>query len=390
MNEALSAVARSAKVALPAYLPGMGFSLDPPPPPWHNSQYACERPTPLKSAYNQGIVDALATLMLQRELTGDARGSLSYAKALSVIKSYPGDLVAHPEQAKQLKGVGQKISRQVQQYASTGRIPEVELILLDPTFTTLKTFNEVYRIGPSRARDLWAQGFRTIDDLVRSGVWSPVGEGKNAISVEEALAILPDLRICLTREETEHITSKICALMEEVIPGTESMVTGGYRRGKPTSSDIDLLFTSPPGAQGDEQLQWTHVEQLLAKMKQAGCLTHYISASGRPNDPFLEQASIVEVVVKIPPLPGQKELHRRVDLMFCRRDAWGAMAVGWTGSKMFERDLRRRAKELDLKFHSDALVDRFTNQFYPTPHEEDVFRILRLPYMLPEWRNCDP
>lgn len=399
-DESVKKLALEIGVAIPAILPGMSISLDP-PPKWQNSQYACERPTPLKSACNQGIVDALTVLHQQRGFTGDTRGSLAYLKALSIIKSYPGDLVTHPEEAKGLKGVGKKVAGQVSQFAELGRIPEADLILQDPAFVTLKAFNEVYRIGPAKARELWEKGFRTIDDLVTAGVWSPVGEGKNVIKVEDALSILPDLRIRISRHETEHIVSIIRALMEEILPGTESIIVGGYRRGKPTSSDIDVIFTSPPSGESAEEgqtavLQWRHVEQLMHALREKSYLKHYITASGSAHDPSLQDMALCEVVTKMPPPPAssgdgeQASLHRRVDLMFCRREVFGAMVTGWTGSALFERDLRRRAKELNLKFHSDALVDRNTHRLYSTPTEADVFRLLQIPYMPPEWRNCDP
>lgn len=391
VDEALSQVAREAGVALPAYVPGMGINLDP-PPKWVNSQYACQRPTPLKAAHNQGIVDALALIEQQREFVGDTRSALSHSKALSMIKSYPGDLIAHPEQARYLKGVGPKIAAMILQMAETGHIPEVELIRQDPAIAALKQLTEVYRIGPVAARRLWAQGFRTIDDLVKAGVWSPVGKGKHAISVEEALAIVPDLRTRMVRGEVEYIAGAIRETMEEVYPATESVICGGHRRGKATSSDIDLVFTSRPGSEGEQVLQWQHVQRLLDALAAKGYLKHYISITRHGGNAYLDRMAVAEVVLKLPESPSPeryKSRFRRVDLMFCRREVFGAMLVGWTGSKIFERDLRRRAKELGYKFHSDGLVTRDTEHLVPTATEADVFRLLQLPNMPAAWRNCD-
>lgn len=44
-------------------------------------------------------------------------------------------------------------------------------------------------------------------------------------------------------------------------------------------------------------------------------------------------------------LPGEKRLHRRVDLICAPPERYAAAVLSWSGSMMYERDLRRWAED---------------------------------------------
>ncbi|EJD44828.1 hypothetical protein AURDEDRAFT_124929 [Auricularia subglabra TFB-10046 SS5] len=74
---------------------------------------------------------------------------------------------------------------------------------------------------------------------------------------------------------------------------------------------------------------------------------------------------------------------RRVDLIFAPPEAYWAAVVGWTGSIIFERDLRLAAKDKGLKFNDSGI------EVIPAKDERDVFAICGLPWIEPVWRNAD-
>jgi len=59
----------------------------------------------------------------------------------------------------------------------------------------------------------------------------------------------------------------------------------------------------------------------------------------------LEKALTVFI---LPPERGIKRIHRRLDLIFAAPESYCTAIIGWSGSRMFERDLRLWAKRENL------------------------------------------
>lgn len=51
------------------------------------------------------------------------------------------------------------------------------------------------------------------------------------------------------------------------------------------------------------------------------------------------------VIFRLPPKAGKKRLHRQVDLICAPPARYAASVLSWSGSMMFERDLRRWTEE---------------------------------------------
>ena len=84
----------------------------------------------------------------------------------------------------------------------------------------------------------------------------------------------------------------------------------------------------------------------------------------------------------MPPNRGNlQQLHRRVDLIVSPYKYYWTAIVGWSGSTMFERDLRRWARQQGLKFWSGNVMNRLDSREIPAYSEEEVFRILGLDYI---------
>lgn len=414
------------------------------PPAWKDSGQACERPTPLQSRYNQDLVDELHVIQRERELSGDDQSALSYSRAVSALKAFPDDLRTDPSKAKHITGVGSKTYTLVEQYYKLGKIVEAEIIRLDCAFQVLNEFTSIYRVGPKGARELWEEGFRCIPQLIRAQRWNPCtnakvphghahGQRKTAsetsISISEALRIWPDLNVPIPREEIEEIDQMIANELHHILPGTVRQIVGGYRRGKIATMDLDVVYSYPPVAAAQSQdgggqakelsiaetTEYMHA--LKDRLESKGLITHYISlhnmkserhrgrdgggssrkrkvtgneGEGDRNDPDGEDLHVLEFVLKPPTSPTiPVSRHRRVDVLFAPYRVYGATVLGWTGSRMFERDLRRRARGRDFKFSSNGLVDLHSKEVVRTTDEKEIFRVLGLNYIPPEWRNCD-
>ncbi|XP_035109156.2 DNA-directed DNA/RNA polymerase mu isoform X5 [Callithrix jacchus] len=79
----------------------------------------------------------------------------------------------------------------------------------------------------------------------------------------------------------------------------------------------------------------------------------------------------------------------RVDLVVVPISQFPFALLGWTGSKLFQRELRRFSrKEKGLWLNSHGLFDPEQKTFLHAASEEDIFRHLGLEYLPPEQRNA--
>lgn len=169
-------------------------------------------------------------------------------------------------------------------------------------------------------------------------------------------------------------------------------ICGGYRRGKERTFDLDVII-----GHDDPPSRALHM-RLLDEMKKKGLVSHIVNVS-TPAASHLEYSStgtdaihidIANIVVLPHPSAAMpKPVHRRVDLVFCPLRVYGATVLGWTGSMTFERDLRLWAKSKGYNFSFDGLTNLAEETVVETRSEEEIFTLLGLEYMPPEWRNCD-
>lgn len=80
---------------------------------------------------------------------------------------------------------------------------------------------------------------------------------------------------------------------------------------------------------------------------------------------------------------------RRVDLIVSPPDQYPFALVSWTGSKQFNRSMRRYSvRECGMSVTAHGIYNISEGKFLLATREKDVFSILKLPYREPWERNC--
>ncbi|PVF97046.1 Nucleotidyltransferase [Serendipita vermifera] len=365
------------------------------------SNYSVHRRTPLICP-NQEFISQLAVIKRARWLDRDERSELSYARAIASIKAYPRKITSVPE-IEQLPWIGPKITDKMRQYLKTGMIEETQKLQNDPMYDILAEFTKIYGIGPSKARQLYDLGMRSFDDL--KGHFSrelESGKSKDAVytqSLLHSLALHHEFEVKISRAEVEQIARVVTEELENIHPGFVHTITGGYRRGKPESNDIDIVFSHPDNKKGKGSM-----DTLLSRLQRRGIITHLLPPSSfrtpggmksYSQDQALQRVlSVFVLPTDAPSFPnnpaGQSRVHRRVDLIYAPMETYWCAVVGWTGSITFERDLRRWCKDkLEYKFDSSGLTRRRDMARITVYSERHLFDTLGLPYIEPRYRNCD-
>ncbi|ORY32892.1 putative beta DNA polymerase [Naematelia encephala] len=368
-------------------------------------KWCVERPSPL-ICINQDIINAIKPIYEYREyeeLKQKNSNILSYRRSMSMLKSVPRRIRSGNE-ARKLLDVGEKVAQRIDEYLTTGRIAETESILASERYQTLKLFASVYTVGHHTARELYdTHHCRTLGHVRRyyQGIAEESEEvrlkeklrrrmkgGMTRIDiVEEWMGLKEELDTSIPREEVEDIAKCVMEHLDAFLPGCQHTLTGGYRRGKTASNDVDIVFCPPEDGQDIGLLR-----DLYLRLSTLGIITHVLHVTHREagsrvvasanNFDNLDKAFVIFK------LPGKGRLHRRVDLISAPKERYAAAVLSWSGSMMFERDLRRYAEERGLKFKA-GLVEPNTGREINLETEREIFYYLGLRYVPPELRNAD-
>ncbi|WWC89146.1 uncharacterized protein L201_004064 [Kwoniella dendrophila CBS 6074] len=362
------------------------------------------RGSPLKCV-NQNMLDAIRPIFEEREFEENQQKNsnvLSYRRSLSVTVPRP---IRSGKEAMKLLGVGDKVAQRVDEYLQTGKIEESFKILSSSRFQSLKLFSSVYTIGNFKAKELYDNHYcRTLADVKNHfeaiEEESPEvrlkdklrrrrkGRMKQVEIVEEWIKLKDELDQKIPREEVEEIAACVMEHLDAYVPGCQYTICGGYRRGKSESNDVDIVF-APPGVDQDIGL----LRDLYMRMSDLGIITHVLHVTHRDaNTPIHASSQNFDNLDKafvILKLPGPGRLHRRVDLISSPADRYSAAVLSWSGSMMFERDLKRYTENVrGFKFRA-GLLEMSTGDEVYLETERDIFQFLGLRYVPPELRNAD-
>ncbi|XP_058152690.1 DNA-directed DNA/RNA polymerase mu isoform X4 [Dasypus novemcinctus] len=360
------------------------------PSPARMLPYACQRPTPL-THHNARLSEALETLAEAAGFEGSEGRLLSFCRAAAVLKALPGPVMA----LSQLQGLphfGDHSFRVVQEVLEHGACEEVEQVRRSERYRAMKLFTQMFGVGVKTADRWYQEGLRTLDDL-------RTRPQRLTQQQQAGLQHHRDLAIPVQQQEAQALQRLVEAAVGQALPGATVTLTGGFRRGKLQGHDVDLLLTHP-----QEGREAGLLPRVLTLLQRQGLLLYQLYQRSHLGDAAhrarrshtidLFERSFCIFRLPLPPetaVGGAQGLWRavRVDLVVSPISQFPFALLGWTGSKHFERELRRFSrKEKGLRLSSHALSDPEQERSFPAVSEEDIFRHLGLEYLPPEQRNA--
>jgi DNA polymerase beta len=231
---------------------------------------------------------------------------------------------------------------------------------------SLDAFQKIYGVGPAKATELVEKGIRTIADL-RSRVKDEPALLNDKQHI--GLRYYEDLLERIPRAEMEQHDAMLRGSLPPAMADMESHLVGSFRRGAPTSGDIDLLIRIPDASQG---------KRLLADYVERMQKTRYIE----------EVLAIGEhkcmAICRLSP----NEKARRLDILLAPTEEYVYSLFYFTGSDQFNVAVRQfcLTEGYTLNEHRLTPLHATTTKPPSMETEEDLFSFLCLRWVDPTER----
>jgi len=316
---------------------------------------------------NADLADAFANISKFIEILGqDGFRAIAHSKVARTVEASPIDFIAlgklpGAEAKKQLsgiEGVGAKSIDKIIEFATTGRISELDELRAAVPAGLLELLN-IQGMGPKTIHLVWKEAGVTdvasLKAIIENGkiLDLPRMGQKSVDKLKESIAMLSQANVRLALGPAQHLAEGLVASLGRALklPGSRIAYAGSLRRGRDTVGDIDILiaeddaksaaratevFTTLPG-----------VQTVLAKGPTKCSVRMTVAHDSRWNS--AEDGSPGAV-------PGaERGPSVQVDLRVVPVAAFGAALMYFTGSKEFNIKLRSRALAMGLTLNEYGL-----------------------------------
>uniref|UniRef100_A0A3Q3J632 BRCT domain-containing protein n=1 Tax=Monopterus albus TaxID=43700 RepID=A0A3Q3J632_MONAL len=270
-----------------------------------------------------------------------------------------------------------------------GRSSEVEKILSDERYQTLKLFTSVFGVGPKTAEKWYRRGLRSFSDIL--------AEPSIHLNRMQQSGFLHygDISRAVTKVEARALGNIIDEAVHAITPDAMLTLTGGFRRYKTYLNISDqflhlfllqyFIFSLYQGILLYSEYQASTFDMHKLPTYRFEAMDHFAKC-------FLIlrlERSQVEGGLNSGEGDSRDWRAVRVDLVSPPMDRYAFALLGWTGSRQFERDLRRFARmERRMLLDNHALYDKAKKEFLAAMTEKDIFTHLGLEYIEPWQRNA--
>lgn len=246
--------------------------------------------------YNEVLTKILAEVGEFEKIQGHKAKSNAYSKAVKALTSHDKK-VENGAEARKIDGIGAKISAKIDEILQTGSLKKLTKLQNDEELAAIRLFQRITGVGPSAAIK-WVRkdGLRTLEDLSKAKLNSHQVIG---------LKYFKEFEERIPRDEVSKLESIVMKNIEEIDPNIIARTCGSYRRGKPSSGDIDILITHPNYSESNKNKSANILEKIVTRLSDIQFLTDHLSKGP------MKYMGVCQLPSLESPNPN---LHRRIDL----------------------------------------------------------------------------
>ena len=286
----------------------------------------------------------------------------AYRRAALNIESFPKDVAETPaEELMNIPGIGQDLAGKIEEYVKTGRVQAHEDLKKEVP-EGLSLLLSVPGLGPNTARVFFEKlQIKNLEDLERLAKEHKLS-GLPGIKEKTEENILKGIQMLKRGMERQPlgkvlpIANSILEYLRKNAPVLNLNIAGSIRRWKDTINDIDILATS----------------------KDPKAVMHAFVHLPDLKDVLMHGPTKSSVILRE---------GIQVDLRVVEEDSFGAALAYFTGSKSHNIRLREMAVKAGLKLNEYGIFREKDDKKLGGRNEEDIYRILGLPFIAPEMRE---
>jgi DNA polymerase (family 10) len=312
---------------------------------------------------NQEIVKIFNDIADLLEIKGENPFRIrAYRRAALNIESLSTDIASTPkDELMEIPGIGQDLAGKILEYIQTGKMHDYEDLKKEVP-EGLSGLLSVPSLGPKTAKLLFEKlQVKDVDDLARLArehklIGLPGIKEKTEENIIKGIEMLKRGMERQPLGKVLPVAKDVVGYLETHAPVDQIKIAGSIRRWKDTVKDIDILATSrDPKAVMNAFVHLPHVQDILM------------------HGPTKSSVIIHEGL--------------QVDLRVVEEDSFGAALAYFTGSKAHNIRLREMAVKAGLKINEYGIFREKDDKKLGGKREEDVYRILSLPFIAPELRE---
>lgn len=286
----------------------------------------------------------------------------AYRNAARLLQGMGEEVSRYVQQGKELSalpGIGKDLAGKIQEILDTGRCQALEK-LRKQTPAGLADLLHIPGLGPKRVHALYHElDIHTPEQLLRAAKDGRVRE-LPGFGAKTEQSIIADIEAHVQQKQRIKLVTAaqyaepLVAHLKKVHGVEDVVVAGSYRRRKETVGDLDILVSA---ASSDNVMQafvsYDEVRDVLAR--------------GTTRSTVLLRSGL------------------QVDLRVVQKQSFGAALYYFTGSKAHNIAVRRRAQQRKLKINEYGVYQG--DKQIAGASEESVFKAIDLPWIPPELRE---
>ncbi|TNF53525.1 DNA polymerase/3'-5' exonuclease PolX [bacterium] len=286
----------------------------------------------------------------------------AYRRAAQTIDGLSRDIAKmQDDELKGIPGIGKDLTYKIREYSETGHLKFYDELKKEVPSGLVEMLS-IPGLGPRTVKMFYDRlHIKKINDLEKLAKKGTLRElpGIQAKTEENILKGISMIRRRSERLPLGHvlpIAEEILNTLREKAPVKKLSLAGSLRRWKETIKDIDILVTSREPKK--VMRVFTHLQQVKD-----------VLLTGPTKSSIVTREGI------------------QVDLRVVEDSTYGAALAYFTGSKAHNIRLREMAVRRGLKINEYGVFDVKTEKRIGGKEENDVYRILGLPFVPPELRE---
>ena len=289
--------------------------------------------------------------------------------AINNIEKYENDIISGEDLKKNIKGIGDKISKYIDEIIEHGYLLDLKNIKVEED--SYKEFMNIIGVGNARAKEWISKGIKNIDQLKKE-----IKNGNISITnnINLGLKYYEDLKERIPREEIISLYKIIEKILKEINKDLLFDICGSFRRNESNSGDIDFLITHKNyNSDINNFKDYNFLKKILNNLKEKNIIVDEMTKNASKK--FLGMCKI----------PGYKKV-RRIDIMFIDYKSYYSSLLYFTGNKYFNLYIRNKCLENNFSLNEYYLSNLENNEKIYLKNEKELFDILKLNYLKPEER----